>query len=119
MLAEPTSTALLVERHQLASLLTNITNAGIKEEVSKLVSMYYTAIPDLGCEKLVEDKLKQPVLLLRWNGREEAIDIPMVQPDPQPEELSIEARRSIISYAMWIHKAEARYNESIPGGPTR
>jgi hypothetical protein len=40
--------------------------------------MYYTAIPDLGCEKLVENKLTQPVLLLRWNGREEAIDIPVM-----------------------------------------
>jgi hypothetical protein len=49
---------LLVERHQLASLLINTANTEIKKEVSKLVGMYYTAIPDLGCEKLVEDKLK-------------------------------------------------------------
>jgi hypothetical protein len=118
MLAHPESTALLIERHQLASLATN---AAVKEGASKLIYMYYTAIPELGCEKLIEDKLKQPILLLQWDEREEVIDLPQEEPEPQPEELSIEARRSIIAYAMWAHKASARYVEcdNIPESTLR
>ena len=108
MLAQPESTATIVERQHLSTL---VFNAAIKEEVSKLLGMYYTASPELGCEKLIMDKLKQLVLLLQWDGREEVIDLPHEELDPQPKELSIETRLSMIAYASWTHKANCRYIE--------
>jgi hypothetical protein len=117
MLTNPEAIALLTERHQLASLLTGIANSDIKEEVSTLLGMYYTAIPALGCEKLIEDKLKKPMMLLRLNDQEEVMNLPCEdEQDQQPKELSIEARRSIIAYTMWSHKASTRYTEPIHEG---
>jgi hypothetical protein len=49
------------------------------------------------------------VLLFQWDEREEVIDLPCEEPEPQPEVLSIEARHSIIAYTMWAHNASAHY----------